>query len=122
MAASIGQYKSSLGAENLVTCISKSWKDVSNFVENGIDSSTVYFDVGVLGMDGVDALHDCYKDDGLDLLAAFGLEEVDCGNNGAAGSEHRVDDDSDTVFNVGAHLVKVMNGLQSLFVAIETND
>ena len=117
----LNKQKISLGAKDLVTCVAEAWQDVSDLIQNGVDAGAVNFYVRVLGVNSVDALHNSYEDDRLDLFAAFGLEQVDCCDDRAASGEHWINNDSNAVFDVRTQLIEVVYGLQGLLVTVETD-
>ena len=80
-------------------------------VEVIVQSGDKDVNVRVILLHTLDAFGCAYDAHELDMLDAVLLEEGDRSGGGAAGREHRVDNDNVALLNVGGHLEVVLHGL-----------
>ncbi|CAI8809840.1 hypothetical protein EMIT0357P_11031 [Pseudomonas marginalis] len=87
------------------------------FVQALIDGGGVDLHVRVGFLDGGDAFGRGHQHHGTDVPATGFFQQVDGGNHGAAGSEHRVDDHGQALVDFRYEFFQVGVGLQGFFVA-----
>src|SRR6185312_2604345 len=110
-----------LGAEDLVTGVAEPGQDVALLVEPLVDRGRVDLDVGVRGLDALEALRRGDQDQALDARAAGGLQHVHGGDQGTGSGQHRVDDQRDALVHAAGELLVVGDRLQRPLVALQAH-
>src|SRR5690606_1280914 len=109
------------GAEDLVTGIAQAGDDVALFIEPLVDRSSEYLHVRMQRVHPLDAFGARYQHQGPDLVRAGTLEQLDGGNHGAPGRQHRVDNQSTPLVELADQLLHIGIRFQGLLVAYQSD-
>ena len=88
----------------------------------GVDGGRINVHVGMRFLDALDAFGSAHEIEAEDALAAALLEEIDRGDERAAGRQHGIKDNGDALVDLLGELHVVLYGLQRLFVPVQADD
>src|SRR5690554_1051614 len=96
-----------LGSKNAVAGIPQSGQDVAFFVQSFINGGRIEVDIRMGFFQIGNAFWSSHQNQGTDFLTACFFQKVDGGNHGAAGGQHRVDDERSPLVHLAHQFVEV---------------
>src|SRR5690606_29687217 len=106
-------------AEDAVAGVAEARKDVALLVEALIDRGGIDRDVRMRGLERAQAFRSSDQEDAADPAGACALEHVDGGDQGAAGGQHRVEDQRVALIQAAGQPFEIGRRLQRLLVALQ---
>ena len=108
-------------AEDLVAGVAQARQDVADVVEAVVDRGGEDLHVRMPAFEHAQAFRRGHQEQALDALAAGGLEHVDGGDQGAAGGQHRVEDDRGAFVHATGELLVVADRFERPLVALQSD-